>query len=154
MNSSSAPLQNTETVTLLNHLQTMRPASGLSDASIDLVYSMAFTWLENGEFDKARAGFEILWRQRPDEAAYCAGLAHAALNQGDADAAMCHFLLAVDLAPDNAGYMVGLGRAFRLFNLPGHAQLAFEIAQAMGEANDPAAASMAKVCLAMMGPTT
>jgi tetratricopeptide (TPR) repeat protein len=151
MNNPPASFQAAETATLLAHLHSMRPAQGLSDDSIELVYAMAYNWLDKGEYDKARAGFEILCRQCPDVAAYHAGLAHAALNQDDAEAAMGHFLLAIELAPENAGYMVGLGRAFRLFNLPGHARMAFEMAQVMGQDSDPGAASMAKVCLAMMG---
>ena len=140
-----------ESATLVEQLHNMRLSEGLSDRSLDVVYAMAYKWLMTGDFDKARAGFEVLFSQRPDVPAYAAGLANAALNQGDADVAMSHFLLAVGMDENNAGYMVGLGRAFRLCNLPGHARMAFQIAQEMGRGTDPATADLARACLVMMG---
>jgi len=136
-------------------LVALRPAQGLSEDALEQLYTLGFAWLQTSEFVKARAAFDTLWRCRPDEARYAAGLGHSALGQGQADEALTYFLLAVGLDEDNAGYMMGLGRAFMATGLPGHAGLALGLAQAMTDetkAHDISA--MASACLRLMEPSS
>lgn len=117
------------------------------------MYAMGFHWLQSAEFDKARSAFELLWRACPDQPDYAGGLAQSALGQGHPDEAASYFLLALALDENNAGHMLGLGRAYRACQLPAHARLALQLAEAMGQQprQDPATADLARACLALMG---
>lgn len=136
---------------LKTNLSALRPDSSMSKASQDYVYSMGYHWLQAGEFEKARSAFETLWRACPGEAKYAGGLAHSALGQGHPDVAATYFLLALAMDETNAGYMLGLGRSFRACQLPGHARLAMQISEALGEQHDPKTAELARACMAFMG---
>jgi Tfp pilus assembly protein PilF len=137
--------------TLQDNLRSMRLPKSLSQTSQEQAYALGYGWLQSREYDKARAAFETLWQQCPDEARYAAGVAHSALGQGQGDVAMAYFLLAVGLDENNPGYMLGLSRAFLANRYPGHAREGFELAEAMAEqAQDKITADMARACLQLM----
>jgi Flp pilus assembly protein TadD len=93
-------------------LESLSRAALINPQDAELQEALARIALENGQLDKARAGYQWLIAQDPRTSSYYNGLAITCDLSGDHAGAQANYSMAIGLAPENRGLRNNLALSF------------------------------------------